>query len=813
MRTYAVALATFVLAVGCSSSDGDSGVEQTLTIEVAGSGTTEPPPGVYHYKKGTTITVKATPAAGSIVRGWAGDANGTASEVQVRLDGDRDVTALFTLPKWPAGPATTYDNPVLPGDHADLNLFIDGKDFYIVGSNFAMFPALEVLHSTDLLHWERISRVVDANAAALEGQTDPGEGTWGAFITKKAPSGYRVYFAINATQWFAEADSLTGPWSAPTKVDSFKVSPDGTYMVDRGTGSDNSVFVDPDSGKTYMITKNGIGQWDPDAPDDFFGMNRIVEIDTSTGQLIEASMINLDFVNYDKATGGGGRRPIEYGQWAEGPTLTKRGDWYYYFVQTHTACDGKTDVWASRTLDGDPTHWHWLGYPDTQIDPYRGAQHPTAPFQIADGSWWVFEHSYDCTNKGDATKPGEWLGLAREGLLHQVTWVDTPVGDETIPVPHIEKKARDLPAPKLDQSGIPFLIPVNDEFAGTGLGPAWTTYAKMGSQLAVSAGALTIAPTTDKTVWALQKDALRATASVVKLDFIPQAEGSAAGISVRNGYWDDLQVLSAPTWIEGEGLIAGTHDVQVARALVDGRDVIRFAYRMRRPVATGGSGAYTELAEPVVVSHTVPTPSPEKGAIWLKLVRDHHQATGWVSTDRLTWTQVGEPIDISALDNHYGMSGTWIGTQAGMFATAESARFDLFTYRDGLSTIPATATDQQFGTSIVANGASGHVLGELQNDDWAMYAGVDLGSGGVAATKARLEASSVGGGWVEVWVDPLAGGPHYGPCRIADTGGWDKFVTSNCDIEATTGTHDVYVKAVGEPGRELFRLASLQFTP
>jgi xylan 1,4-beta-xylosidase len=148
-----------------------------------------------------------------------------------------------------------------------------------------------------------------------------------------------------------------------------------------------------------------------------------------------------------------------------------------------------------------------------------------------------------------------------------------------------------------------------------------------------------------------------------------------------------------------------------------------------------------------------------------------------------------------------------------MFATAQSARFDLFTYRDGLSTIPAIATDQQSGTAIVDSSVRDSVLGDLENDDWALYAGVDLGSGGVTSTKARLEASSAGGGWVEIWLDPLAGGPHYGPCRIADTAGWEEFATSTCNIEPTSGTHDVYIKIVGEPGRELLRLASLQFTP
>jgi beta-xylosidase len=715
---------------------------------------------------------------------------------------------------WPSGPAATYDNPVLPGDHPDLNVFAEGDDFYLAGSNFAIFPALEILHSTDLLHWERMSRVVDANAEALDGLTDPGEGTWGAFITR-APDGYRVYFAINATQWFAEAASLAGPWSAPIQVTPFPISPDGgTTFYDRGTGSDNSVFVDPASSKTYMVTKNGIGQWVASQPDAFFGMNRLVEIDPETGQLMPDSMIILDFVNWYTDKGGDGPPSVrDYSHWAEGPTMTKRGDWYYYFVQSHTACDGNTDVWASQTLDGNEANWHWLGFPMEQIDPYRGAQHPTAPFEIADGTWWAFEHSYDCTNKTDAEHNGEWLGLAREGLLHQVTWVDTEIDGITIPVPHIDKGTRNLPAPALAQSGTPFLIPVNDDFTAETVGTAWTSYDRMHDQLSVAGGSLTIAPAADATAWALQKDALRSTASLVKMAFIPEAEGSAAGICVRNGYWNDDQLLSGPTWIEGEGLIVGTHDVQVARTMLDGEDVIRFAYRMRRPVPAEGAGSYAALADPVVVSYTVPTPAPEQAAVWLKLVRSNHLATGWVSTDRLTWTQVGEAIDIKGLDDHYGMAHSWIGSQAGMFATHQSAAFDLFTYRDGLTEIPAVATDQQSGTAVVASTARGSVLGELQNGDWAMYGGVDLGSGGVASSTARIEASSVGGGSFEIWLDPLAGGRRYGPCPVADTGGWETFATSTCAMAATTGTHDVYLKVVGPSGGELMRIASLQFVP
>jgi xylan 1,4-beta-xylosidase len=727
-------------------------------------------------------------------------------------------------------PITTYDNPVLPGDHPDLNIFVEGNDYYLAGSNFAMFPALEILHSTDLLHWERVSRVVDASSTAVSAQTGPGQGTWGAFIVKPSSDLYRVYFAINATQWFSSAKSLAGPWADPTQVTAFQVSPEGGSPQDRGTGSDNSVFTDPDSKTTYMLTKNGLGQWmsDNSSVKDW-GMNRLVPINPADGQLVESGMISLDFVNYTDAKGGAGSRHndssgndmTDWGHWAEGPTMVKRGDWYYYFVQTHTACFGQMDAWASKKLDGDSSNWHWLGYVTGPGDPYNGTQHSTAPFQIAGGTWWVFAHSYDCTdNQETPAHHGDWMGLAREGLLLQVTWVDTTLDDgTTLPVPHFTSGTRNLPAPALTQSKTPFLLPVNDDFSAKTLGTAWTTYNQMGAKLSVTArsGWLRIAPDADSsTVWALQKEALRSTASLAKLEFKPEADGDAAGICVRNGFWDDQQLLSGPTWIESKGFIVGSHDVQVARTKVSGNDVVRFAYRARTPVAIASypadkkPSAYQELADPVVVSYTVP--APEQTTVWLKLVRSGHQATGWFSTDRRTWTQVGEAINVKDLNDNYGMSNAWVGNQAGMFATNKSADFDLYSYRDGFTAIPAVATDQQSGTTIATSATKGSVLGNLHDGAWALYGSVDLGSGGVSTTSAKIEAASLGGGSVEIWLDPMAGGPHFGPCRVTNTLGWETFDVSTCTM-AASGTHDVYLKVVGQPGSELMRIASLEFAP
>jgi len=75
---------------------------------------------------------------------------------------------------WVPAISPTYNNPVLPGDHPDMSLYREGDDFYITGSFFHMAPNVEILHSRDLVRWERVSRVVDPGWSGLRSSSDYG---------------------------------------------------------------------------------------------------------------------------------------------------------------------------------------------------------------------------------------------------------------------------------------------------------------------------------------------------------------------------------------------------------------------------------------------------------------------------------------------------------------------------------------------------------------------------------------------------------------------------------------------------------------
>src|SRR4051812_49119793 len=275
----------------------------------------------------------------------------------------------------------TYVNPVLPGDHPDPTLLKVGSDFYHCGSSFHFTPYLPIYHSTDLLHWKVVSRVVPPSKAGFV--TDrPSAGIWQGAITYFYGS-YWIYFSANG-QWFSKAASPKGPWSDPVQV---KTNPKTGPL-----GYDNSIFVD-DDGKPYMVIKNGQKT------------NRLQALGKD-GQLTD-TVINLDWIN----------AKLQY-SWAEGPVMCKRNGYYYYFPAGDVT--GGQYALKATALTSDSTKWTRLGNFFKPItDPkvrFRRPNHITAPIQLADGTWWTIGQSYETDGKND------WSGTGRQSSLYPITW-------------------------------------------------------------------------------------------------------------------------------------------------------------------------------------------------------------------------------------------------------------------------------------------------------------------------------------------------------------------------------------------------------
>jgi hypothetical protein len=71
--------------------------QHTLTVHTTGSGSValNPPDGV--YDAGAVVTLTATPASGWQFSSWSGDLSGSANPASITMNGNKDVTATFTV--------------------------------------------------------------------------------------------------------------------------------------------------------------------------------------------------------------------------------------------------------------------------------------------------------------------------------------------------------------------------------------------------------------------------------------------------------------------------------------------------------------------------------------------------------------------------------------------------------------------------------------------------------------------------------------------------------------------------------------------
>lgn len=391
---------------------------------------------------------------------------------------------------------TTYINPVQPGDHPDQTLMRVGNDFYTTGSSFHFTPYVPIYHSTDLVHWEIISRVVPAGTAGVNDGTSAG--IWQGGLANFG--GYFwVYYSINAQQYFSKASAMTGPWSAPAKVTASTV-----------TGYDNSIFVD-DDGTPYMLMKNGKT------------INRMQQIDKTTGQLT-GTLMNMDWIN---ASG-------QY-SWAEGPVMCKRNNRYYMFVAGDVS--GGQYVLSSAVLSANESDWTRHGNfwsAATSSGGYTGPNHVTQPIKLDDGTWWCLSHAYN--NSG-------WTGQGRLGMLHQVIW-DANNVPHGVPVNTGPVTAPNLPNPK----NIRYNLPAEDYFTASVLNLNWHFFNKTTAtkySLSAKPGYMRLTPGSAATTHVLQKEGGQYYTMVTKVTVSATATGQQAGLRIMNGKDDMFACLYA----------------------------------------------------------------------------------------------------------------------------------------------------------------------------------------------------------------------------------------------------------------------------
>ncbi len=606
---------------------------------------------------------------------------------------------------------STYTNPVLPGSHPDQTLLKVGDDYYTAGSSFHWTPNFPIYHSTDLVHWEIISTVVDPSWSVIRANDGPKDGTWQGALARFAGKYWAFFFIHGAGQYFCTASSMAGPWSAPT-------------LVQGSIGYDNAVFVD-DNDKAYMLMKNG---------QDFAAIQEIDANGRLTGTRMDMSWVNRNHVY----------------SWAEGPKMCKRNGRYYYFVAGNVY--GGQYVLSSATLTANESSWtrHGNFFKGSATGPFTGPNHITGPVQVADGTWWCLAHSYG--NSG-------WEGQGRQSMLFQVFWDANGVPYANNP------NGQPLTAPNLPSKGINYEFPESDNFTTATRKPEWYFHniANIGkASLTAKPGFLRLSPGSGVT-HILQRDAAKQYSIVTKVEINATANGQQAGLRLMNG--EDL----------------------VYAAVYSG-------YNNGKKFGITFNGTTT-----TEVNNTI------GNSVWLKLVRNQHNITGFYSADGIVWTQIGGNVSVADLDKAQTNDNAWVGSSLGLYARSQTADFDQFSFNHGFDPI-SVASYYHFNATTIGSGTV------TNNSDgaWCMLPGVTMESDGASANRIVVSAASASSsGTLEVWTDNIGtAGTKIATIPITSTGGTGTYRDFSANVNVS-GQHDLYFWFVGSANA--FRLNTVRF--
>jgi xylan 1,4-beta-xylosidase len=138
----------------------------------------------------------------------------------------------------------TYSNPLFYGEFEDPDPIRVGDDYYLAGTTMHMNPAVEILHSKDLVNWELAgyctNRLDLGPAYRLEDGNIYGNGIWAPCIRYHDGMFYVICNVNGAGLQVFRSKSITGPWER-------------NQLPGR---HDMSVLFD-DDGKVYIISGGG----------------------------------------------------------------------------------------------------------------------------------------------------------------------------------------------------------------------------------------------------------------------------------------------------------------------------------------------------------------------------------------------------------------------------------------------------------------------------------------------------------------------------------------------------------------------------
>jgi len=323
----------------------------------------------------------------------------------------------------------SYSNPVLAGDYADPSVIRVGDDYWATATSSEWAPLFPLLHSKNLVDWETVGHVfpdklpdwADAHFWAPEITYDKGK--------------YYIYYTAgkkggNLCVGVASATKATGPYT------------DHGPLVCQEVGSIDGFPIRDEKGELYLIWKEDANSVKKPTP--IWGQRLNEERTALLGEKFEL------FRN-EPGTWEGGL--------VEGPSIEKRGDYYYMFY-AGDACCGRACTYGVGVARAKSIRGPW-------------EKNPVNPIMLKNAEWQCPGHGSVVKSKDNryyfmyhaySAKSSVYPG--RQGLLDEIKW-----GEDNWP--YFENRSPSIAAKAPHSLNKPDEIDVRDDFTQPQLAPTW----------------------------------------------------------------------------------------------------------------------------------------------------------------------------------------------------------------------------------------------------------------------------------------------------------------------------------------------------
>jgi xylan 1,4-beta-xylosidase len=284
----------------------------------------------------------------------------------------------------------TYTNPVKAGDFPDPSITRVGSDFWASATTSEWGPEFPILHSRDLVNWEVVGAVFQRRPAWAVGSF------WAPEISQDRGR-FFVYYV---------GRKKDGPLCVAVAT---AARPQGPY-ADRGplvcqeVGSIDPFPVTDEAGQRYLL-------WKEDG-------NSVSKPTPIWAQRLSPDGTRLvgerrELIHNDQAWE---KHPtLPFGNLVEGPSVVRRGGWFYLFYSGNFCCGRECDyalgVARSRKLLGP-----WEKNPNNPVlagnDSWKCPGHGTV-VSDARGRYFLLYHAYH---------PKDFVYVGRQTLLDEVVW-------------------------------------------------------------------------------------------------------------------------------------------------------------------------------------------------------------------------------------------------------------------------------------------------------------------------------------------------------------------------------------------------------